>query len=71
LVDPSGELKETVYNMIPALKYEDIHSSSVNGLFISWLYRTLTSFVTDAHFFALFVFSSNCSLSSLINYSFI
>jgi hypothetical protein len=25
LVDPSGELKETVFNMIPTLKYEYIH----------------------------------------------
>lgn len=30
LVDPSGELKETVFSMIPALKYEYIHSCSVN-----------------------------------------
>jgi hypothetical protein len=29
LVDTSGELKETVFNMIPALKYEYIHSCSL------------------------------------------
>jgi hypothetical protein len=59
LLDPSGELKETVFSMMPTLKYEYIDSSSVNDLLTSSLYRpvsTLTSFMTDADFSILCAF---------------
>jgi hypothetical protein len=32
LVDPSGELKETAFNMLPTLRYEYIQLSGINEL---------------------------------------
>jgi hypothetical protein len=34
LVDPSGELQETTFNMIPALRYEYLQSSCINDLLL-------------------------------------
>jgi hypothetical protein len=34
LVDPSGELNETAFNMIPALRYEYLQTSCFNFLLV-------------------------------------
>lgn len=46
LVDPSGELKETAFNMIPALRYECIQLSCINVLLMQCLEAVTPQSVT-------------------------
>jgi hypothetical protein len=46
LVDPSGELKETAFSMMPALRYEYIQLSCINDVLMRYLEAVRAQSVT-------------------------